>query len=126
MLAAALLWKFRPRDTPVECDSSAEHLCAGVEKSRREAFMPDRHDRKLALIKVADDVVLGEQFWILRLEPIHGTMARSEAPIDAATAEAQLQQLGCDAWQIAQLLHDARDAFNGLPSTSTDAQPQQS
>jgi len=71
-------------------------------------------DREFALIKVTDDVVRGEQFWIIELHRVSGTVTRSEAPIDVATAETQLRALGCDTWTIAQMLRDARDVFNGL------------
>jgi len=67
-------------------------------------------ERKVALIKLADDVVRGERFGIIPSD----TPTRAVTPIDAATAEAQLHALGCDAWTIAQMLRDARDAFIGL------------
>jgi len=82
--------------------------------------MAHLRDRELALIKVAEDLVRGEQFCILQLDLV-GAVTRSETPVDAATAEAQLHALGCDAWTIAQMLRDARDAFNGLSGSPSDA-----
>jgi len=70
--------------------------------------------REFALLKTDDDVVTGERFWIIKLDRIRGVLARTEVPVDADTAEAHLVALGCDASETAQLLADARHAFEEL------------
>jgi hypothetical protein len=74
--------------------------------------MVDR-DRVIALVKLADDIVHGEQFQIIEVDDARN-VRRSHGPVNLQTAETRLQSLGCDVWLIARLVRDARDAFNGL------------
>ena len=72
--------------------------------------------REFALIKVSDDQ-RGEQFWIIRLDLVRGSIGRSETSVDLATACAQLDVLGCAAGEIEDLVRSARDAFSGVFSS---------
>jgi len=74
--------------------------------------MVDR-DRVIALVKLADHIVDGEQFQIIEVDTPRN-IRRSQGPVGLETAERHLQSLGCDVREIARLVRDARDAFNGL------------
>jgi len=98
------------------------------DKGRRWPTRRIANSRSLKLRTiVADDAVRGEQFWIIQLERVSGSVTRSETPIDAGTAETRLRALGCDTWTIAKMLGDARDAFDGLSDhcpTRADKSPE--
>ena len=71
-------------------------------------------DREFALIKGSGDDRRGEQFWIIRLDLVRGSIGRSETAVDLATARAQLTVLGCAPPEIDDLVRGARDAFSGV------------
>ena len=70
--------------------------------------------REFALIKVSDDDARGEQFWIIRLDLVRGSIGRSESSVNLTTARAQLKILGCATAEIDDLVRDARAAFSGV------------
>ena len=84
-------------------------------------MIADQPGRRFALIKVADEVVAGERFCIIRPGVDRGAPSRRSEPLDTATAERELRTLGCDSWTIALMLRDARDAFDGLQGLHADA-----
>jgi hypothetical protein len=75
--------------------------------------MAAARDREFALIKVGDDDRLGEQFWVIRLDLVRGSIGRSESAVNLTTARAQLKVLGCAVPEIDELVHDARAAYSG-------------
>ena len=82
-------------------------------------LMAAAQDREFALIKVSDDDVRGEQFWIIRLDLVRGSIGRSETAVNLTTARAQLKVLGCAVGEIDDLVRDARAAFSGVFTHTT-------